>query len=61
MTSTEKEHKIKLITLILIVEREKLRKQTFDHHWDYISFALEYVKWALELKNVIQTPVLKLE
>ena len=52
MTKQEKERKIKLLTLILLVENERFKKTNFDNHFKTIAFALEYMKWLVELAKV---------
>ena len=52
MTKQEKERKIKLLTLILLVENERFKKTNFDNHFKTIAFALEYMKWVVELAKV---------
>lgn len=53
MTKEQKEHKIKLIYLILIVNAEYARRKPFKNIWETISFAMEQVKWGLELRRVV--------
>ena len=53
MTKKQKEHKIKLIYLIIIVQTEYARRKPFKDVWETIAFAMEMVLWAKELQRVI--------
>lgn len=52
MTKKQKEHKMKLISLIMIVNTEYAKRQPFKDIWETIAFANEQVWWAMELKRV---------
>jgi hypothetical protein len=52
MTKKQKEHKMKLIYLIMIVNTEYAKRKPFKDLWGTIAFATEQVMWALELKKV---------
>lgn len=52
MTLQEKEYKIKLIGLILIVHAEYGRRKIFKDVWETISYCMEAVKWSKELHKV---------
>jgi hypothetical protein len=52
MTKKQKEHKIKLIHLIIIVNTEYAKRKPFKNMWETISFAFDQVWWAMELKRV---------
>lgn len=52
ITQAEKERKIKLIGLILIVHAEYGRRQPFENYWDAIIYAMATVKWSKELARV---------
>ena len=52
MTKAQKEHKIKLIHLIILVNTEYARRKPFKNNWETIAFATEQVMWAYELKKV---------
>jgi hypothetical protein len=52
MTKEQKEHKIKLIYLIMIVNLEYARRKPFKNMWETIAFAYEQVWWAKELIRV---------
>lgn len=52
IAQAEKERKIKLICLILIVHAEYGRRQPFENYWDAIIYAMETVKWSKELARV---------
>ena len=53
MTKEEKEHKIKLILLIIIVQSEYARRKPFKNVFETIMFATEMIFWAEELKIVV--------
>lgn len=53
MTKKQKEHKIKLIYLIIIVQTEYARRKPFKDVWEAIAFATEMVFWAKELRKVV--------
>lgn len=53
MTKEEKEHKIKLIYLIIIVNAEFARRKHFNDIYETIKFACEQVFWATELKRIL--------
>lgn len=55
MTTKEKQHKIKLILLIILVLTEKARRHTKTIH-DVINITYEGVFWAKELKRVSRIP-----
>jgi len=55
MTKKEKEHKIKLICLILLVNTEYARRKPFKNIWETIAFASEQLYWAIELRRVQAT------
>ena len=52
MTKKQKEHKMKLIYLIMIVNTEYAKRKPFKDMWETIAFAYEQVWWAMELKRV---------
>jgi len=52
MTKKQKEHSIKLIYLIILVNTEYARRKPFKDVWETIAFATEQVMWAVELKKV---------
>ena len=52
MTKKQKEHKMKLIYLIMIVNTEYAKRKPFKNMWETIAFAKEQVMWAVELKKV---------
>lgn len=52
MTKKQKEHKVKLIYLIMIVNAEYAKRKPFKDVWETISFGYEQVWWAMELKRV---------
>lgn len=52
MTKKEKEHKLKLIYLIILVNTEYAKRKPFKDVWEIIAFATEQVMWAVELKKV---------
>jgi hypothetical protein len=52
MTKKQKEHRIKLIYLIILVNTEYARRKPFKDAWETIAFATEQVMWAVELKKV---------
>ena len=52
MTKAEKERKIKLIYLIILVNTEKAKRNAFKNVWETIDFATEQLMWAVELKKV---------
>lgn len=52
MTQKQKEHKIKLIYLIIIVNAEYAKRKPFNNVWETVSFAYEQILWSLELKRV---------
>jgi len=54
MTKKQKEHKMKLIYLIMIVNTEYAKRKPFKDIWETIAFGYEMVWWAMELKRVAQ-------
>jgi len=52
MTIEEKQHKIKLIYLILIVEIECFRRVKDKKPIDLIDFAVNHIQWMKELHRV---------
>lgn len=52
MTLQEKERKIKLIMLILLVQSELYRKTIFKDCWEAIALSMETVYWFKELHKV---------
>ena len=52
MTKKQKEHRIKLIYLIILVNTEYARRKPFKDVWETIAFATEQVMWAVELKKL---------
>lgn len=52
MTKEQKEYKIKLIYLIMVVNNEYAKRQPFKDMWEIITFAYDQVWWAMELKKV---------
>ena len=56
MTKQEKERKIKLIYLILLVNAEYARRKPFKNAFEIINFVTENVFWLKELK-IIQSIV----
>jgi hypothetical protein len=52
MTKKQKEHKMKIIYLIMIVNTEYAKRKPFKDMWETIAFAYEQVWWAMELKRV---------
>jgi len=57
MTKKQKEHRIKLIYLIILVNTEYARRKPFKDVWETIAFATEQVMWAVELKKLFSIPV----
>ena len=55
MTLEEKQRKIKLISLIIIVQTEYAKRKPFKNHFETIAFAYEMVFWARELHRVSKT------
>jgi len=53
MTKKQKEHKIKLIYLIILVNTEYVKRKPFKDIWETIAFGYEMVWWAMELKRVV--------
>lgn len=58
MTVNQKTRKIKLILLILIVNRERARRSNFNFI-ELIDFCMEQVFWSVELKEVLFTMTFK--
>lgn len=52
MTKKQKEQKMKLIYLIIIVNTEYAKRKPFKNMWETIAFAYEQVLWAMEFKKV---------
>ena len=52
LTKKQKEHKIKLICLIMIVNAEYARRKPFKNAWKAIEFVHEQITWKWELKKV---------
>ena len=52
MTKEQKERKIKLIYLIIMVNNEYAKRKPFKSIWETISFTYNQVWWAMELKRV---------
>ena len=52
MTKKQKEHKIKLIYLIILVNTEYAKRKPFKDVWETIAFAYEQFWWAMELRRV---------
>lgn len=52
MTLAEKEQKIKLIYLIIIVQTEYAKRKPFKDVWETIAFGYEVVWWAKELQRI---------
>jgi len=59
MTKKEREHKIKLIGLILIVNAEYAKRKPFNHFLEIIEFTTEQVFWFTELNKLIQQKTFK--
>lgn len=59
MTKEQKEHKIKLIYLIIIVNVEYARRKPFNNIYEIISFAYEQLFWAIELTKVARSKTFK--
>ena len=53
MTLKEKEHKIKLIRLIILVDTEYVRRHVFKDVGEMILFVYGMVPWVEELKKLI--------
>ena len=53
MTIKEKERKIKLILLILLVNTEYARRQPFKNIFELIEFAIEQLKWLQKFRMVL--------
>jgi len=53
MTANEKNRKVKLICLILIVNSEYARRKPFKHITEIIQFAAEQAKWINELQIIL--------
>lgn len=56
MTKEQKERKLKLILLIIMVNTEYARRKPFTNVWETIAFALDNVWWAMEYKRVKSQP-----
>lgn len=52
MTKKQKEYKMKLIYLIIIVNTEYAKRKPFKDMWETIAFAYDQVYWGMELKIV---------
>ena len=52
MTKKQKEHKIKLILLIILVSTEYARRQPWKNHWEVLTFSMEQIYWAHELIKI---------
>lgn len=52
LTKKQKEHKIKLIYLIIMVNAEYARRKPFKTIWETITFAMEQVFWVKELSRI---------
>ena len=52
MTQERKDHKIKLIQLIIMVNTEYARRKPFKNIFETLAFATEQVMWAVELRKV---------
>ena len=52
ISKKQKEHKLKLIYLILIVNTEYAKRKPFKNIWETIAFAHEQVWWSMELIKV---------
>jgi len=59
MTKEQKEHKIKLIYLIIIVNVEYARRKPFNNIYEIISFVYEQVFWARELARIVKSKTFK--
>ncbi len=57
MNKKQKEHKIKLIYLIFLVNAEYARRKAFKNPMEIIGFATEQVFWAMEFKRVVMQKV----
>lgn len=53
ITKKQKEHKLKLIYLIMIVNTEYARRKPFKNVWEAIAFGCEQVMWINELRTVM--------
>ena len=53
MTKKQKEYRIKLIYLIILVNTEYARRKPFNDVWETIAFATEQLMWAVELKKLL--------
>ena len=52
MPKEQKERKMKLIYLIILVNTEYAKRKPFKNVWETIAFATEQLMWAVELKKV---------
>ncbi|WP_438423119.1 hypothetical protein [Aquimarina macrocephali] len=56
MTKAEKQHKLKLISLIILVNTEYARRKPFKDIWKTLAFAHEQVWWARQAVMLSYTP-----
>lgn len=52
ITKKEKERKLKLILLIVMVNNEYARRKPFKNVWEHIAFVMEQVMWGKEFIKV---------
>ena len=52
MTHQEKQHKLKLIKLIMLVETERFKKSKFNSPFGIIAWAYDFMWWAMEYRKV---------
>ena len=52
ITKKQKDNKIKLILLIILVSTEYARRQPWKNKWEVLTFSIEQIYWAHELIKI---------
>lgn len=58
MTKEEKEHKVKLLLLIILLNIEVTRRTKLKNPFELIFKITDNLHWVLELKKVLSTPTI---
>ena len=61
MTVAQKERKLKIIMLILIVNTEILKRRKFNNPFEILVVAMDSLNWILEYRRLKNTPTYERE
>ena len=60
MTNEQKQYKLKLIILIMLVEMERFRKTKFNNPSEQLAFSFGFAWWAIEYARVKSIPMFRM-